>query len=109
MALEGDTKIVRDIEYISWSDPLAPLENPKSSIFQAQVKEENTLFQKVVDGVNVTPWEELYSSLTHAACPRSSDYAQTRIPWIHDTIVAVQSNPSSPTLTLWLLYGSKVL
>jgi len=109
MALEGDTKVVRDIGYVSWSDPLAPLENPKSSIFQAQLKEEQLQFQKVANGVNSTPWEELYSSLTRAACPSSPDYAQTRLPWIYDTIIAVQSNPSSPTLTLWILYGSKVL
>jgi hypothetical protein len=107
-SLAGDTKEVRDLGYISWTDPLAPLEDPTSKLFKKTVRQEEVDFQKQLKGVHVTPWKELYSSL-ETAYPLSPEYAHSRIPWVYDTVLAIQKRPTSPTYAAWILYGARVI
>jgi len=107
--LSGDTKERRDLGYVSWEDPLAPLEDPTSKFFKKVVKEENAQFETLLKGVNITPWKELYTTLTSSAYPCSPDYAQSRISWVYDTVIAVQKNPTSPNIVVWILHGSKIV
>jgi len=107
-SLAGDTREVRDLGYISWTDPLASLEDPTSKLFKKTVRQEEADFQKKLKGLHVTPWKELYSSL-ETAYPLSPDYAHVKIPWVYDTVIAIQKRPTSPTYAAWILYGARVL
>ena len=107
--LVGDTNQKRDLGYLSWEDPLAPLEDPTSKLFKKVVKEETAQFETFLKGVNVTPWKELYSTLTSSAYPCVPEYAQTRISWVYDTVIAVQKLPNSPNIVVWILHGSKIV
>jgi hypothetical protein len=107
--LSGDTKERRNLGYVSWDDPLAPLEDPTSKLFKKVVKEETAQFETLVKEVNVTPWKELYTTLTSSAYPCIPEYAQCQIPWMYDTVIAIQKLPTSPNLVVWILYGSKII
>ena len=100
--LSGDTKERRNLGYVSWEDPLASLEDPTSKFFKKVVKEENAQFDTLLKGVNITPWKELYTTLTSAAYPCIPDYAQSRISWVYDTVIAIQKLPTSPKLVVWI-------
>ena len=106
-SLTGDTKERRDLGYVSWDDPLASLEDSKSKVFRKTVRQEEAQFYKFLKGIDVTPWNKMYTSLTSATYPLSQVYAHTRIPWVYDTVIAIQKRPTSPTLAVWVLYGSK--
>jgi hypothetical protein len=109
LSLAGDSKEVRDLGYVSWKDSLAPLEDPSSKVFKKVVRQEEAHFQTLLKGVHTTPWKELYESLTSAAYPLSPDYAQTRLPWVQDTVLAIQKLPTSPLYAVWILHGSRIL
>jgi hypothetical protein len=107
-SLTGDVKELRDLGYVSWTDPLASLEDPTSKLFKKTVRQEEAEFKKQLKAVSVTPWKELYSSL-ETAYPLSPEYAHSRIPWVYDTVVAIQKRPTSPVYAAWILYGARVL
>lgn len=109
LSLAGDTKELRDLGYVAWKDPLAPLEDPTSKLFKKTVRQEENHFQTLLKGVHVTPWQEMYETSMGSAYPLSPEYAQTRIPWVHDTIIAIQKRPTSPLYAVWILYGAKII
>ena len=109
LSLAGDTKEVRDIGYLSWKDPLAALEDPSSKLFKKTVRQEEAHFDKLLEGVGVSSWKELYSTLLPAAYPLSPEYAHSRIPWVQDTVITIQKSAFSPNIAVWILYGSKIV
>ena len=103
-SLEGDTKIVRDLGYVSWKDPLAPMESSKGALFQTIMKQETTMFQSLLKGIpHLEEWKDAYKSYLSSALPATPEYAYTTIPWIYDTRIAKQKG------RVWILHESKVV
>lgn len=109
LSLAGDTAEVRDLGYVAWRDSLAPLEDPTSKLFKRTVRQETAVFHELLKGASVTPWKEMYETCITTAYPLSPDYAHARIPWVHDTVLAIQRRPTSPVFAVWILYGARIV
>jgi hypothetical protein len=58
--------MIRNLEFISWSDPLASIENKTSPEFTKAVKEEQELYEENLnkcDPLSIKTWKQLFGNL----------------------------------------------
>ncbi len=87
----GDPNPWRDIGHARWYDPLAPLEDTKSTEFKEAVQEETDLWNAAVKPYQsqIRSWVKGIKDLYSAALPHTEEYAHEHMMW-NGRIVKIQ-------------------
>lgn len=105
--LVGDSDSWRDIGHARWYDPLAPLEDPKSSEFEAAVEDEATRFSAALEPFDHKATTAAFKAILNAAQPKSIRAAQELMLW-HQYTIHIQHS-FGHRLNVWITEGTRTV